>query len=91
MTTTSNDQSPVRRRTRRTTLPAISEIELLISQARTLRLKLVELATYEPLAESAKEGVQALSKAGQELERIIELVANAKRAGRRHRGPINKS
>jgi hypothetical protein len=79
-----NDQLPVRRR--RPALPSVSEVEALINQSRALRLKLVELATYEPLAESAKEGVEALSKAGQELERIIELVANAKRGWKTPQG-----
>jgi len=83
---TTNDQ---RRRTRRPALPAVSEVELLITQARTLRLKLVELAALEPLAEPAREGVEALSKTGLHLERIIELTAAAGNR-RRRRSTTNK-
>jgi hypothetical protein len=64
-------------------LPQLADIEALISQARALRLKLVELAAIEPLAGPSKEGVESLSKVGMQLERIIELVASAKTRRRR--------
>ena len=79
-----NDQPP-RRRNRRSALPAVSEIEALISQTRALRLKLMKLSAYEALAEPAKAGVESLSKVGVQLERIIELVASAKTRKRRSR------
>jgi hypothetical protein len=53
-------------------LPSVSDVETLINNSRALRLKLVELAAVEPLVEPAKEGVEALSKVGMQLERIIE-------------------
>jgi hypothetical protein len=84
MTTTSNDQPLIRRRTRHPALPEVEQIEALISQARSLRLKLVELLAHEMLTEPAKGGVEALSKAGQELERIIELVTSAKTRRRKN-------
>jgi hypothetical protein len=66
-------------------LPAPAEIEALISQARLLRLKLVELTSFEALSESAKDGVESLSRVGLQLEHIIELVVSARTRSRRRR------
>jgi hypothetical protein len=88
---TINDQPPVRRRrNRRPALLQVAEIETLISAARAPRLKLVELAALEPLSEPAKEGIEAQSKVGMQLERIIELITSAKPRSRRRRTISNK-
>ena len=90
MTTTTNDQPPVRRRRiRHPGLPKVGQIEALISQARALRLEFVKLGVHEMLAEPAREGVEALSKTGLHLERIIELTAAAGNR-RRRRSTTNK-
>jgi hypothetical protein len=86
MTTITNDQPPGRRRrNRRTALPSVSDVEVLISQARGLRLKLVELTSFQTLAEPARQAAENLCKAGQQLEHIIELVVSAKTRRRRSR------
>jgi hypothetical protein len=90
MTTTTNDQSQAPRR-RRPALPSVSEVEALINNARALRLKLVQLAAFEPLTEPAKEAGEWLSKTGLQLERIIELIASTKRAGRRRTTKANRN
>jgi hypothetical protein len=49
----------------------------------------VKLGVHEMLAEPAREGVEALSKTGLHLERIIELTAAAGNR-RRRRSTTNK-
>jgi len=63
----------------------LGELEKLIDQLRAIRLSLVKLSTFETLAEPAKAGVEALSKASAELERMSELVVSAQVHKRRRR------
>jgi hypothetical protein len=77
-----NKPSP-RRRERRSKLPELLGIITAIDSARTLRLTVSALANYPLLNELAKEAVTELQNVSAKLERLAELVANAKTRPRR--------
>jgi len=76
-----NDQPPMRRRRNRR--PAVSEIELLITQARALRLALLPFTTNDTLSEVAKEATLSLRAASAKLEQLAELTVAAQSRRRR--------
>jgi hypothetical protein len=71
-------------RSHRRSLPELGAIEKLIDQARALRLEFCQLAAYEPIAESARAGAEALSQVGLALEKIAELLVSARNRKRSH-------
>jgi hypothetical protein len=77
------------KRSHRRSSPELGAIEKLIDQARALRLELCRLSAYEPLAESARAGAEALTQAGLSLEKIAELLVGAQAPRKRshHRKP----
>jgi hypothetical protein len=79
-------------RSHRRGLPELGDIEPLISANRALRLELCRLADYEPIAESARTGIEALTKAGLALETIAELLVGARNRKRsHHRKPLGQT
>jgi hypothetical protein len=74
---TTNDQLPPvrRRRNRRPALPAVSDVEALINNARGSRLALLPFTASEVTAEVAKEAALKLQEASAKLEQLAELNA----------------
>jgi hypothetical protein len=71
-----NKLSPRRRERRK--LPELSAITTASDHAQELRLTVSALANYPLLNELAKEAVTELQNVSAKLERLAELVANAK-------------
>jgi len=83
LTKTLNPVTPSQRRS--SSMPELTDVELLISQARGLRLELTRLAAFEPIAESARAGADALTQVGLALEKIAELLVSSRSRKRPHR------
>jgi hypothetical protein len=66
-------------------MPELADVELLISQARTLRLEMTKLTAFEPISETARSGAEALTQAGLALEKIVELLVSSRSRKRPHR------
>lgn len=80
-------------RSHRRSLPELGDIEPLIDQTRALRLELCRLSAYEPIAESARAGAEALTQVGLALEKIAELLVSAQAPRKRshHRKTLTQT
>lgn len=77
-----NKPSPRRRRNKS---PELSEITGLIDDARKLRLTLDALTNYPLLSDPTRAAVASLAQVTGQLEQVADLVASAKRLGRKRR------